>query len=235
MVFFVCDGCNETLKKNQVDKHAQRCRVCAAVTCVDCSVSFYGNDYAAHTTCISEAEKYEGSLYKAKPKAKMNPQEAWNLVVEVSCTVRAKEAPSSVAALLPRLAELSNVPRQKKKFVNFVKNSLRLYSDKAIEDLWLHLESGKEADKAKDGNDGDKENDTSSEDDKKECETAGDDAGVESKKRGRDDLEGDVSLSEEERKKERKREKKEHKREKKERKREKKERKERGSGGVQSD
>ena len=147
MVFFVCDGCNETLKKNQVDKHAQRCRVCAAVTCVDCSVSFYGNDYAAHTTCISEAEKYEGSLYKAKSKAKMNPQEAWNLVVEVACTARAKEAPPSVAALLPRLAELSNVPRQKKKFVNFVKNSLR--SKTSDRGPLQHLESSKETDKAR--------------------------------------------------------------------------------------
>lgn len=64
MVFFVCEGCNETMKKNQVDKHAARCKSCHAVTCVDCSVSFYGNDYVAHTTCVSEAEKYEKTLYK---------------------------------------------------------------------------------------------------------------------------------------------------------------------------
>ena len=67
MVFFVCDGCNETLKKNQVDKHASRCRVCTSVTCVDCSVSFYGNDYA-HTVCISEAEKYEGLCTRLSQK-----------------------------------------------------------------------------------------------------------------------------------------------------------------------
>jgi hypothetical protein len=42
MVFFVCDGCNESLKKNQVDKHAMKCRDCWAVTCVDCSVTFPG-------------------------------------------------------------------------------------------------------------------------------------------------------------------------------------------------
>jgi cell growth-regulating nucleolar protein len=66
MVFFVCEGCNETLKKNQVDRHAQRCKSCYAVTCVDCQVTFPGDDYAAHTTCISEAEKYEKSIYKGK-------------------------------------------------------------------------------------------------------------------------------------------------------------------------
>ena len=41
MVFFVCEGCNESMKKNQVDKHASRCRSCHAVTCVD-SVSLNG-------------------------------------------------------------------------------------------------------------------------------------------------------------------------------------------------
>ncbi len=66
MVFFVCNGCNESLKKNQVDRHASRCRDCWAVTCVDCSVTFPGNEYASHTSCVSEAQKYEGSLYKGK-------------------------------------------------------------------------------------------------------------------------------------------------------------------------
>ena len=84
-------------------------------------------------------------MYKAKSKTKLNPQEAWNLVVEEACTTRAQEAPPSVISLLPKLSELGNIPRQKKKFVNFVKNSLRLHSDKVIDDLWEHLESGKEA------------------------------------------------------------------------------------------
>jgi cell growth-regulating nucleolar protein len=74
MVFFVCEGCNETLKRNQVDIHALKCRACHAVTCVDCSVTFHGNDYVSHVTCVSEAEKYEKTLYKEKAK-KLNPQE----------------------------------------------------------------------------------------------------------------------------------------------------------------
>ena len=68
MVFFTCDGCNETLKKNQVDAHVYRCRQgCESVSCVDCGISFYGGtlmDYvgyriskssggaAASVTCI---------------------------------------------------------------------------------------------------------------------------------------------------------------------------------------
>ena len=45
MVFFSCDGCGEMLKKAQVDSHVYKCKVgCDAVSCVDCSVSFYGGE-----------------------------------------------------------------------------------------------------------------------------------------------------------------------------------------------
>ena len=43
MVVFICEVCNATLKKNQVDKHCFKCRSCQSVTCVDCSVTFWGN------------------------------------------------------------------------------------------------------------------------------------------------------------------------------------------------
>uniref|UniRef100_A0A7S3HA97 Zinc finger C2H2 LYAR-type domain-containing protein n=1 Tax=Spumella elongata TaxID=89044 RepID=A0A7S3HA97_9STRA len=139
MVFFVCEGCNETVKKNQVDKHASRCRSCHAVTCVDCSVTFYGNDYAEHITCVSEAEKYEKTLYKAKA-VKLNPQYAWNAQIETA-TSKAETAPAIVRPYLQRLGELNNVPRNKKKFINFAKNSLRLYSDNVLEALWNYLDT----------------------------------------------------------------------------------------------
>ena len=138
MVFFVCEGCNETLKKNQVDKHVGKCRNCYAVTCVDCSVTFYENDYAAHMTCVSEAEKHQGTLYVAG-KTKVNPQEAWSSVCE-SAAERASEAPSNIRAHLVRMGELGNVPRNKKKFANFVRNSLRLYDDVLSESIWAFLE-----------------------------------------------------------------------------------------------
>eukprot|EP00002_Diphylleia_rotans_P037119 TRINITY_DN8268_c0_g1_i1.p2 TRINITY_DN8268_c0_g1~~TRINITY_DN8268_c0_g1_i1.p2 ORF type:complete len:195 (-),score=56.94 TRINITY_DN8268_c0_g1_i1:158-742(-) len=67
MVYFVCDKCQTTLKKNQVDKHYGHCRN-PSVSCVDCGVSFPDEEYNGHTTCISEAEKYQGALYKGKRK-----------------------------------------------------------------------------------------------------------------------------------------------------------------------
>lgn len=139
MVFFVCEGCNESLKKNQVDKHASRCRSCHAVTCVDCSVTFYGNDYAAHLVCVSEAEKYEKTLYKAKAVTKLNPQESWIALIEDAAS-RSNEAPSHVRQYVLRLNELGNVPRNKGKFVNFVKNSIKINNTNTIEDIWKFLE-----------------------------------------------------------------------------------------------
>ncbi|KAI7834389.1 LYAR-type C2HC zinc finger-domain-containing protein, partial [Kickxella alabastrina] len=63
MVSFVCNYCQETLKKPKLDMHAQRCRN-ASFSCIDCSVDFMGTTYRQHTSCISEAEKYEGKLFK---------------------------------------------------------------------------------------------------------------------------------------------------------------------------
>ncbi|KAJ1900244.1 hypothetical protein LPJ66_001603 [Kickxella alabastrina] len=67
MVSFVCNYCQETLKKPKLDMHAQRCRN-ASFSCIDCSVDFMGTTYRQHTSCISEAEKYEGKLFKGNKK-----------------------------------------------------------------------------------------------------------------------------------------------------------------------
>lgn len=140
MVFFVCEGCNETLKKNKVDAHAARCRNCWAVSCVDCSVVFKGNDYAAHTSCISEAQKYEGALYREKSntgKKKQSPQERWmEVVAEAACPSDAK-----FQQLLQRIAAYDNVPRKKTKFVNFMKNSIATADAKTVERVFSFYET----------------------------------------------------------------------------------------------
>jgi hypothetical protein len=53
MVTFVCSYCDVTLKKKQVEKHAfGRCRP-ASFICIDCHVTFKGNDYKAHISCLT--------------------------------------------------------------------------------------------------------------------------------------------------------------------------------------
>lgn len=72
MVWFVCDSCQSTMKKNKVEQHAWSCGN-YSVSCVDCSVSFPENEFKNHSQCVTEAEKYQGKLYKPK-KAITPPQ-----------------------------------------------------------------------------------------------------------------------------------------------------------------
>ncbi|KAL7461983.1 hypothetical protein ACHAXS_002393 [Conticribra weissflogii] len=151
MVFFCCDGCGETLKKNQVDGHAAKCRDCYAVSCVDCSVSFPGDDYRTHTSCISEAERYEKTVYRGVRKLdqignqtqpqknkKLTPQEAWNQTIITA----AESAPPSLKSYMDQLCVHENVPRKEKQFRNFTVNSLRLKGaegERVKDEIWKFL------------------------------------------------------------------------------------------------
>lgn len=142
MVFFLCDKCNETLKKSKVDAHAAKC-FCESVSCVDCSVRFYGDDYRQHTSCITEAERYEKSVYKGPKKgSKATPQELWMEVIYAAPTT----ASADVANYMNDLTTLGeNVPRKEKQFRNYVANSLKLRDTRVVEKIWKHLISVKEA------------------------------------------------------------------------------------------
>ncbi|KAL2823760.1 hypothetical protein BDW59DRAFT_91765 [Aspergillus cavernicola] len=66
MVSFSCEGCGDVLTKKKLDPHRNQCRG-ASFTCIDCMVHFQGTAYRSHTACMSEAQKYQGALYKEKP------------------------------------------------------------------------------------------------------------------------------------------------------------------------
>ncbi|ODV66376.1 hypothetical protein HYPBUDRAFT_12083 [Hyphopichia burtonii NRRL Y-1933] len=66
MVSFSCEVCNDTIQKKKLDQHKQRCYG-AYYTCIDCSTTFQNNDYKAHTSCMTEAEKYEKN-FRAKAR-----------------------------------------------------------------------------------------------------------------------------------------------------------------------
>ncbi|KAI9571772.1 hypothetical protein HD554DRAFT_1820921 [Boletus coccyginus] len=67
MVSFQCHACSDVVKKPKLDQHHDRCH--AGFDCIDCSVTFHTPvEYKSHTSCISEAEKYQKSLYKG-PKS----------------------------------------------------------------------------------------------------------------------------------------------------------------------
>ncbi|KAJ5082208.1 hypothetical protein N7532_011251 [Penicillium argentinense] len=66
MVSFSCEACGDILTKKKLDPHRNQCRG-ASFTCIDCMVHFWGTEYRSHTSCMSEAQKYQGALYKEKP------------------------------------------------------------------------------------------------------------------------------------------------------------------------
>ncbi|KAL3417980.1 LYAR-type C2HC zinc finger [Phlyctema vagabunda] len=73
MVSFSCEGCGDVLTKKKLDPHRNQCRG-ASFTCLDCMVHFWGTEYRAHTSCISEAQKYQGALYRPDKEKKNNKQ-----------------------------------------------------------------------------------------------------------------------------------------------------------------
>ncbi|KJA17538.1 hypothetical protein HYPSUDRAFT_1014314 [Hypholoma sublateritium FD-334 SS-4] len=63
MVSFQCHACGDVVKKPKLDQHRMRCH--SGYDCIDCSTTFNTPaDYKGHTSCISEAEKYQKGLYK---------------------------------------------------------------------------------------------------------------------------------------------------------------------------
>lgn len=74
MVTFICENCDQTLKKKQIDRHLYQCRGTPRLVCIDCNKIFMGNDHKAHTSCISEHEKTMGQYYKPKKKPGQNGQ-----------------------------------------------------------------------------------------------------------------------------------------------------------------
>ncbi|KAL7580070.1 hypothetical protein ACA910_005055 [Epithemia clementina (nom. ined.)] len=138
MVFFSCDGCGEVLKKNQVDGHAQRCRRCASVSCADCQVSFFGDDFRKHTSCLTEVERYEKKGQTPKKKEKLSPQEEWMDTVQSSVD----SAPAHLKHYVLKIAERDNIPRKPKQFINFAANSLKLRAgNSVVTEIWDFLKS----------------------------------------------------------------------------------------------
>ncbi|KKA28642.1 hypothetical protein TD95_001876 [Thielaviopsis punctulata] len=75
-------NCGDVLTKKKLDPHVNRCRG-AYFTCVDCMTTFDGYDYRYHTSCMTEEQKYQGSLYKNK-----NKKQRLNHATDVSTPAR---------------------------------------------------------------------------------------------------------------------------------------------------
>ncbi|CAO1613131.1 unnamed protein product [Parajaminaea phylloscopi] len=75
MVSFNCDACNDVVKKPKLDQH-HNSRCGASFTCLDCSQTFQRPDqWKGHTSCVSEAQKYERSVWQGDKKKKNKQQQ----------------------------------------------------------------------------------------------------------------------------------------------------------------
>ena len=74
MVSFVCDACQSTLKKNKVQPHSYSCGS-HSFSCIDCGVTFDSHSVNQHNSCVSEAEKYQGKLYRGAKTKPTNQQQ----------------------------------------------------------------------------------------------------------------------------------------------------------------
>jgi len=106
------------------------------------------DDYKQHTSCVTEAERYEKTVYKGPKKnetkgRKLTPQESWMEIINDSF----EKCPPAATSYLETLSSYDNVPRKEKAFRNFAANSLNLrgaHGDAIVSSIWSHLSSVRE-------------------------------------------------------------------------------------------
>lgn len=144
MVTFSCDSCSEILTKKKVAIHILRCYNFLSVSCIDCNINFLGDNYKSHKHCVSESERFKISGFRQslstanRRRSQQNAQEKWTELLKKSIP----SAPDLLKPSLQKLINFDNVPRKKKEFVNFVRNSLSIpytNSDLLNDSLWNFL------------------------------------------------------------------------------------------------
>ncbi|XP_012223443.1 cell growth-regulating nucleolar protein [Linepithema humile] len=144
MVVFTCSHCGDTLQKPKVDKHYQfKCRNTPFLTCVDCLKDFRGEEYVAHTKCITEAERYSGKDYVPKPSANKGErkQQEWIGVVN-NLLNGPTDLSNAERNFLNSLSKYENIPRKKPKFLNFIRNAMgNRVNTNVLENVWNKMEN----------------------------------------------------------------------------------------------
>lgn len=79
MVSFVCDGCQDTMKRNKLVQHMRHC--CPSVSCVDCGKQLNEEEAKKHQQCMTEVHKTAGALAKERLKAQMTYKQVFDALV----------------------------------------------------------------------------------------------------------------------------------------------------------
>ncbi|XP_070614226.1 cell growth-regulating nucleolar protein [Erythrolamprus reginae] len=134
MVFFTCSACGEALKKGQAEKHVVACRDCRCLSCMDCGKDFWDDDYKYHVKCLTEDQKYGGKNYEAKVLKGDLKQQEWiqkvhEIIQETNINVRVRD-------ILQQMYVYDNIPRKKRKFQNWMANSLKIHNATLQDQVW---------------------------------------------------------------------------------------------------
>ncbi|KAM6440489.1 cell growth-regulating nucleolar protein isoform 2-T3 [Liasis olivaceus] len=134
MVFFTCNACGESLKKGQVEKHVNMCRNCQCLSCMDCGKDFWGDDYKHHVKCLSEDQKYGGKNYEAKMHKGDVKQQVW--IQKIHEIIKETNINFKVRDILQQMYAYDNIPRKKRKFQNWMTNSLKIHNTTLQDQVW---------------------------------------------------------------------------------------------------
>ncbi|XP_057333020.1 cell growth-regulating nucleolar protein [Microplitis mediator] len=133
MVVFTCNNCGDSLQKPRVAKHYQfQCRKRVSLSCVDCFKDFLDDDYVSHTKCITEAERYGGKNFVAKPSANKGERKQQEWIKIINSVLCSSNLSKEEKNFLKNISKHENVPRKKPKFLNFVKNAMGYRVDVTI-------------------------------------------------------------------------------------------------------
>lgn len=109
MPSFVCESCNDVVKKSTIGKHRSRCDA-AAFSCIDCNKTFVGAQVDSHTSCVTEAEKYKHNSFFANNGANAKSPHAKGSATRVTPAAAAAVtvAVTASAAVTPAVVTVSN-------------------------------------------------------------------------------------------------------------------------------
>ncbi|XP_040275041.1 cell growth-regulating nucleolar protein [Bufo bufo] len=134
MVFFTCNGCGESLKKAQVEKHLVSCRSCQCLSCIDCGKDFWGDEYKTHLKCLTEDEKYGGKAFEAKANKGDVKQQQW--IQRIHEAMKKPNISDNIRNILSKISTYENVPRKKAKFQNWMINCLKVNNQAVQDAVW---------------------------------------------------------------------------------------------------
>jgi len=146
MVVFSCDSCGDSLRKKHVEKHYRfKCPRCESLTCVDCKKQFWGDEFAAHTQCITDEDFKYGLSKEHKDDKGQKKQDLWRAVIDDMLADRGID--KRFVPVLLEMQKYENVPRKKKPFMNWTKCTMKRFPYKIVEeafDLLVELHSKKQ-------------------------------------------------------------------------------------------